>query len=433
MKILNKHILYTCLITISMMLVGACVSPKTNVNNNQTSSYKHNFSSIYNPAETNLHPEIKVFTESDTSAMVFFKINIDELSLGNKNTTDTTSELIIKYALRNVNNFEITDSAVIIYNLNIKINKPYLGSYFRIKLKPNSKNKLIVGFILRNKKGGSRIIVDIDNLNDNHANKFLLEELNSNSKIKYNNYVNKNNIYRISSQMFKNTTIRFEYYKYSDCIVIPPYFTPKSSDDIIVPDSVFTYRIGDTITFAKHGFYVMKTSQNKPGFKCFINPRDSYPEISILSDMLEPLCLFATNKDIKQIRNAKDLKIAIDNYWLSLSKNQKFAKEQIRVFYNRVSLANKFFSDYREGWKTDRGLLYVILGPPTIVNISANGEEWFYGENPDVAGVLFQFDEVNSLYAEKTILLRRDERYQTIWAQAVNTWRNGRIFTITKN
>ncbi|MDD2386488.1 MAG: GWxTD domain-containing protein [Bacteroidales bacterium] len=432
MKIVSKYVIYGWLIAISM-LTGACVPPKANVSIDNTATYKYNFSSIYNPVETYLHPTVKTYCDSDTSAIVFFRLNVDELRLNNKNKTDTISVVIVKYALRNVENFEIVDSGVIVYNLKIKSDNPYSESYFRINLKPNSENKLILGFILANRKGGSRIIVDIDNVGSNLANKFLLEELDSVSKIKYKHFVNKHNTYRISSHLWNNNTATLEFFNYTEDIVIPPYFTLKNSDDIIVPDSVFTYRVGDTITFAQNGFYVFKTSSQDPGFMCFINPRDNYPNINILSDMLEPLNLFATNKDIKQIKNAENLKIAIDNYWLGLSKNQKFAKEQIRVFYNRVSLANNFFSDYREGWKTDRGLLYIILGPPTIVNISANGEEWFYGENPDVAGVLFQFDVVNSLYSGKKTLLRRDERYQAVWAQAVNTWRNGRIFTITKN
>ncbi|PLX06863.1 MAG: hypothetical protein C0596_14310 [Marinilabiliales bacterium] len=127
------------------------------------------------------------------------------------------------------------------------------------------------------------------------------------------------------------------------------------------------------------------------------------------------------------------MKVSIDNFWLGKSNNQKFAREQIRVFYTRVELANKYFSDYREGWKTDRGNLYVILGPPTIVNMSSSGEEWFYGENPDVAGVLFIFDKGKSITGHTIYRLRRDAMYQTIWGQALTTWRNGRIFTITKN
>ena len=149
--------------------------------------------------------------------------------------------------------------------------------------------------------------------------------------------------------------------------------------------------------------------------------------------MLEPLKLVSTAKELKLIKESEDLKTAIDDFWLGKSNNQKFAREQIRVFYNRVELSNKLFSDYREGWKTDRGNLYVILGPPTIVNMSEDGEEWFYGENPDVAGVLFIFDKENSIYGSPVYKLRRGAVYQTIWSQAIATWRDGRIFTITKN
>ncbi|MDD4149084.1 MAG: GWxTD domain-containing protein [Bacteroidales bacterium] len=432
MKIQSKYKIYGFLIAVSM-LASACVTQKVDENVGKTSAYKYNFSSIYNPAETNLHPLVKAYCDSDTSAIVFFRLNVDELRLGNKNKLDTVSELIIKYALRDVYSFQITDTGVNVFNLKIAANTAYTDGYFRIRLEPNSKNKLIVGFVLVNSKGGSRIILDIDNTDSNLADKFLLEELSAESIMKYDRFVDRQHNYRISSRILSNFAATVEYFKYSDEIIVPPYFMLKNSDDIVVPDSTFTYRIGDTISFPSHGFYVFKISSQDSAFMCFINPRDNYPNINVLSDMLEPLKLIATNKDIKHIKTAENLKIAIDNYWLGLSNNQKFAREQIRVFYNRVNLANQFFSDYREGWKTDRGIIYIVLGPPTIVNISASGEEWIYGENPDVAGVFFLFDKVNCLYSGTKFQLKRDERYQAVWAQAVNTWRNGRIFTITKN
>jgi GWxTD domain-containing protein len=200
-----------------------------------------------------------------------------------------------------------------------------------------------------------------------------------------------------------------------------------------MPDSVFSYRIGDSISFTRIGAYVLKPSSQNAGVLCLINYGQSFPEVSILSDMLEPIQLISTSKDFEKIKEAENLKIAIDSYWLGLSNNQKFAREQIRVFYNRVSLANRFFSDYRPGWKTDRGMLYIVLGPPTIVNISARGEEWFYGENPEVAGILFQFEKRSNVYSAYEYRMFRDELYQTIWSQAIATWRNGRVFTITKN
>jgi hypothetical protein len=33
-------------------------------------------------------------------------------------------------------------------------------------------------------------------------------------------------------------------------------------------------------------------------------------------------------------------------------------------YYRRVAFANRSFTTFRDGWKTDRGMVYIILGPP---------------------------------------------------------------------
>jgi GWxTD domain-containing protein len=177
--------------------------------------------------------------------------------------------------------------------------------------------------------------------------------------------------------------------------------------------------------------YVLRNTDQNSGGLCLINCGPHYPMIKTVSAMLEPIKLLAGNKEYNEIKNADNLKTAIDKFWFSKSENQKFAKEQIRVFYNRVALANKFFIEDKEGWKTDRGMIYIMLGPPSIVNINASGEEWFYGENPDVAGILFIFDKFNNPYCGTVTALRRDTNYQSVWAQALQTWKSGRVFSIT--
>jgi hypothetical protein len=37
------------------------------------------------------------------------------------------------------------------------------------------------------------------------------------------------------------------------------------------------------------------------------------------------------------------------------------------LYYARVDYANKHFTRYREGWRTDMGLVFILLGPPSTV------------------------------------------------------------------
>jgi GWxTD domain-containing protein len=60
--------------------------------------------------------------------------------------------------------------------------------------------------------------------------------------------------------------------------------------------------------------------------------------------------------------------------------------EQLEQYYSRVAYANKNFSNYTEGWKSDRGMVYIILGHPNNVDrypFETNSkpyEVWYYNE-----------------------------------------------------
>ena len=38
------------------------------------------------------------------------------------------------------------------------------------------------------------------------------------------------------------------------------------------------------------------------------------------------------------------------------------AKSLIAIYYNRIQNANLHFTTFKEGWKTDRGMIYVVFG-----------------------------------------------------------------------
>jgi len=387
---------------------------------------------MYNPSEKNFNPECRIFLNSDTTAIVFYKISVEELKNIAVSNQQSDLKMLIKYVVRENLEFKVVDSSAISHTIT-NLNNEDIESYFQIKVPKESYSKLLINMSLGSSSDlQQRLIFDIDNHNVFSKNRFVFYELNKNSKeIKFNNIVNPSKDYIINSNFYDNFEVNVEYYRFPEYVCVPPYYLYNNTNDLRQPDSVFLYLIGDKINFIKEGYYVLKPSSTTNASLCFINSGDFFPEIKTLLDMLEPLKLLTGNKEYKELKDCSNLKLAIDEFWLSKSNNMKFAKEQIRVFYNRVYLANKYFSEDKAGWKTDRGNIYVLLGPPSIVNISATGEEWFYGKDPDVAGVLFVFDKINNIYSGSSYELRRDSNYQSVWSQAVTTWRDGRIFTIT--
>ena len=95
----------------------------------------------------------------------------------------------------------------------------------------------------------------------------------------------------------------------------------------------------------------------------------------------------------------------------------------IQKFYGRVVDANVFFTSYHEGWKTDRGLIYLVYGPPKIVYRGDGIEEWLYGEKGNSNSIRFQFLKVVNPFTDNDYSLVKSPSYKEKWYNIVNTWR----------
>lgn len=425
---MNKANISICVI-ICIILIQACVGVQPQSQTSRPSSYKYNFASRYNPSSAEIQPEVRIFAKSKTEALVFYKIPTNEIQK-TVNTIDDDARLIVKYTLRNADNFAIVDSGTVVNMINLKQTNEEFNSYFTVNT-PNQENyKIIISIYGEKANTGKRLLEDIE-LKQNNEVFFLPKILKKNEEeVLYTNFINSNNTYKLSSNIC-GPIVKIDYYKITEHVHLPPYYIAPSQNVDATPDSTFTYTLSDSIKFNKKGIYFIREQNQSSGGLCLINIDDYFPEIKTVESMLEPLKLLTTNKEYKEIANSENLKQAIDYFWLTKSQSQKFAKEQIRVFYNRVALANKYFSENKEGWKTDRGMIYIMFGPPSIINISTNQEEWFYGEDPDVAGIFFLFTRTETPSYNKSWILHRDANYQTVWAQALQIWRSGKIFTIT--
>ena len=82
---------------------------------------------------------------------------------------------------------------------------------------------------------------------------------------------------------------------------------------------------------------------------------------------------------------------AIDKYWLGKAASKERARSLIRTYYSRVELANKLFTCHLEGWKTDRGLISIIFGPPTYISNNRNSEVWSYGDDNNINSLKIYF------------------------------------------
>ena len=105
------------------------------------------------------------------------------------------------------------------------------------------------------------------------------------------------------------------------------------------------------------------------------------------------------------------------------------AKELIRIYYNRVFYANYYFSADREGWKTDRGMIFLVFGPPNTLYKSEDEEKWLYYKKPGVT-IAFTFRKAKTPWSQNLYYLVRNQAPDTHWRQAVESWRAGKVYLL---
>jgi len=142
------------------------------------------------------------------------------------------------------------------------------------------------------------------------------------------------------------------------------------------------------------------------------------------------LAYLTTTTEYEELKKSTNQKLAVDNFWLEKAGDIEKARELIKVYYNRVFFANYYFTSFKPGWKTDRGMIYIIYGPPQSVKVEPLQEKWIYYKNNFSTTVTFTFDFSPTDYSMDNYTLQRSDSYDTYWRNAVDTWRNGNIYLI---
>jgi len=157
--------------------------------------------------------------------------------------------------------------------------------------------------------------------------------------------------------------------------------------------------------------------------------------------MIEPLAYLANETEMEEMKASPRPKVALDEFWIKCGGNVEKSRELIRIYYTRVLYANYYFTSYKEGWRTDRGMIYILYGPPDKLYKSSEGEIWGYLE-PAVESkwgtrytvkekyLYFNFRKRDNKFYDNEYSLSRSETVVSYWDQAVLAWRRGIVFRL---
>jgi GWxTD domain-containing protein len=189
-------------------------------------------------------------------------------------------------------------------------------------------------------------------------------------------------------------------------------------------DSTFSITSGVPLNFSATGLYLLQKDTNATeGFA--IRAEADYPRLARIPSLAGPLIYICTKSEYDQLVLAKNEKKIFDRIILGVTNDTDRARKLIRNYFRRVELANQYFTSYKEGWKTDRGMIFIVFGVPDEVYKFSDREVWTYKN--DLYKATFNFARSSSLFDPENYVLIREKKYQQTWYEVIDLWRSARF------
>lgn len=426
-----NYLKYLIVILISVFVFSCKVSKKT--------AAPRNLERIYDPASSSIHPEIKVYNNTDTSSIIVWRIFTKELlfnQASSKNNLQAKVEVIYNlYDLSNKQN--LVDSATTTFNFEKSDNKLYYT--YDIPVKTFVDNKYLLEIITSDikRKSTQYSYRRIERTNDYNQQDFLVFN-EKNKSLKINSFINESTPFGIKHYNYNFDSLNVFFYSNDFKIPQPPYTIDTIKNDLEIADTSWLCYL-DSINytnFQNQGVYFFSTSNdanenkliNTNGFALY-NFGSGFPIVKTPEDLIKPIFyLDSIEVEENEDSTGKYTKLAVDDFWLKKANNIDKSRELLKIFYNRVMFANKYFTSYKEGWQTDRGMVYIIYGMPDYLFKSGLEEKWIYNSLGIGSGITFTFDFIENPVSLNHYILDREKLKYTGWDEAVKMWNEGEVF-----
>ncbi|MDZ7657810.1 GWxTD domain-containing protein [Fodinibius sp.] len=159
----------------------------------------------------------------------------------------------------------------------------------------------------------------------------------------------------------------------------------------------------------------------------------NFPAVQNLNELARPLVYLMDSKQYESLMEISDkdsLKRVIDRFWLKNIGNKQKTRRVIELYYTRVEQANKMYSNFKEGWKTDRGMIYVMFGNPFYTRDRLRALTWYYSYNLEDPEYRFRFVQPqlnNKFFPFDHYLLQRQSYYHSRRYIQRDLWLSGSI------
>lgn len=406
-----------------MVFVSSCVTVYDTINN-------RNLALEYHPGDLPLHPEFELYSPAAKDLRLYFRLYPKEFAFGiTKTDTIPHAQVSVFYRItKDYSSIEILDSLTRRIKLRNRKQAMFM-SYMPVHLKEDGSYVMEVFITDKFARNTISKVIPFDFKNQGMSSNFMMVTKHGNPW--FYPYLSLTDTLYLRSDLLGNQPLKVTHFKADTSLPAEPGNVFKPEPKLPVIDSTWIIERSDTnlLVFQQPGLLYFTDTSESFG-RNYLNGQPFYPYVKTASELLKPLSYIATKNEMKKLLQLESPKVAIDSFWLKTAEGEyNQARELIRVFYNRVQLANYFFSDYKEGYLTDRGMMYTVCGAPDHVRKTDEGEYWTYGKNEKDA-LEFYFYKKQVSQIGTSYYLKRSETYARVWHTAVRAWRNGQVFSL---
>lgn len=391
-----------------------------------------NFAYLYGKGAAAMRLQARVYHPSAERSVIYFKLRTQDLLYkGAGGGGPFHAQVLVSYeAYASVDARQLLDSAstfVKDQTENTAEDKELIGS---MEMKRNDRRSFIIRVTARdlNRDAQSTVMVAVVK-GPGGRQDFL--PLAANGVPLFDDQLRPGTTVKVVCEQHPNAVLYGAHFKAVGKLPAPVFTDAQPPPLDQRPDSTFTVRVDGDGTFrfttGRNGFYHFRTDTTQAaGYSIFV-PTESYPLVRTGNDMVAPLRYITSLQEWERITGASDRRKEVERFWSDAAGDRARAREAISAYYGRVESANRHFSSYVEGWKTDRGLVHIIFGTPNTIRKSERGETWIYGDETNLMSLSFTFVKRDEPYSDNDLVLQRDPRFKSAWYRNVESWRNGRI------
>lgn len=252
--------------------------------------------------------------------------------------------------------------------------------------------------------------------------------LDKNNDIVWFPWVDSNQEIKIQYRNTNAKSIHLSYFRPKFSLARPPYSQMENRD--VKNAGVFesfelklTNGISSLIQLPKEGVYKLHSEKDDLSGKTIVQFYDAFPSVSSDAQKVFALRYLNAKKEFALMLQDNP-EHTVHEFWFFDERSKERSQEMMRTYYARMLRANHIFTSYKEGWKTDRGMIFMIYGPPDNVYHETGSEVWEYGPDASYNDLRFVFNIINSHLIQKEFVLDRSEAYKESWYQLLDHWRN---------